>query len=109
MQATTRPFRGDTDDILGTSRDEAMPTRGALYKLVRTYDTAGLTIGRLGLGLIMFAHASQKVFGWFGGYGFEGTYKAFVSQGMPGIVAFLVIVTEFLSSIALVLGLFTRL
>jgi len=109
MSATSRSFRGDTDDIIGTSRDEAMPSRGALYKLVRTYDTVGLTIGRLGLGAIMFAHASQKVFGWFGGYGFEGTYNAFTSQGMPGIIAFLVIAVEFLSSIALILGVLTRL
>src|SRR3954467_12118206 len=101
MSATSRPFRGDTDDIIGQPPAQAMPARGALYKLVRTYDSVGLTIGRLGLGAIMFAHASQKVFGWFGGPGFEGTYNGFVSNGMPGILAFLVIAVEFLSSIAL--------
>jgi putative oxidoreductase len=109
MSATTRPFRGDTDDILGTPRDEAMPVRGTLYKLVRTYDSVGLTIGRVGLGAIMFVHGAGKMFGWFGGAGFTGTYEGFVKQGMPGIVAFLVIVGELVSSIALILGVLTRL
>ncbi|HEY8073777.1 MAG TPA: hypothetical protein VIF62_06705, partial [Labilithrix sp.] len=62
MSASTSA-RGDTDDILGRSRaEQAEPTRGALHTLVRTYDSWGLTIGRLGLGVIMLAHASQKMF-----------------------------------------------
>lgn len=35
--------------------------------------SAGLLVVRLLLGLGMAAHGSQKLFGWFGGYGLEGT------------------------------------
>jgi putative oxidoreductase len=34
---------------------------------------AGLLVGRLVLGLLMAAHGTQKLFGWFGGYGIAGT------------------------------------
>jgi|KBSMisStandDraft_5_1062788.scaffolds.fasta_scaffold564255_1 putative oxidoreductase len=34
---------------------------------------AGLLIGRVVLGLLMAGHGAQKLFGWFGGYGLEGT------------------------------------
>jgi len=35
---------------------------------------AGLTLNRLALGILMFAHGAQKVLGWFGGYGWSGTW-----------------------------------
>ncbi|HWC73846.1 MAG TPA: DoxX family protein [Gemmatimonadales bacterium] len=35
--------------------------------------TLGLLILRLVVGLTMAAHGSQKLFGWFGGYGLQGT------------------------------------
>jgi putative oxidoreductase len=45
----------------------------------------GLLIGRLVVGLLMAAHGSQKLFGWFGGHGLEGTGKFFGSLGfLPG-------------------------
>jgi putative oxidoreductase len=34
---------------------------------------AGLVVARLVFGLMMAAHGSQKLFGWFGGYGLVGT------------------------------------
>jgi len=33
----------------------------------------GLLIARIVFGLVMAAHGSQKLFGWFGGYGLAGT------------------------------------
>ena len=33
---------------------------------------AGLLLARLAFGLLMAAHGSQKLFGWFGGYGLDG-------------------------------------
>ena len=32
---------------------------------------------RVGLGVVIFAHGAQKLFGWFGGNGFEGTMGFF--------------------------------
>ncbi len=30
-------------------------------------------IARLTLAIVLFPHGAQKLFGWFGGYGFTGT------------------------------------
>jgi putative oxidoreductase len=47
--------------------------------------SAGLLVGRLVLGLLMAAHGTQKLFGWFGGYGLAGTGGFFESLGFrPG-------------------------
>ena len=77
--------------------------------LLATSDSWAITIVRVTLGVVMFAHGSQKVLGWFGGYGLKGTTGYFVSIGIPLPVAYLVCFTEFLSGIGLVLGLLTRL
>jgi putative oxidoreductase len=34
---------------------------------------AGLILGRAVLGVLMAGHGAQKLFGWFGGYGLDGT------------------------------------
>jgi putative oxidoreductase len=45
----------------------------------------GLLIGRLVVGLLMAAHGTQKLFGWFGGHGLEGTGQFLGSLGFePG-------------------------
>ena len=45
----------------------------------------GLLTARLVLGLLMAAHGSQKLFGWFGGYGLRTTGEFFVQLGFrPG-------------------------
>jgi len=45
----------------------------------------GLTALRAVVGAVFFAHGAQKLFGWFGGPGLEGTAKGFDSMGMkPG-------------------------
>lgn len=68
-----------------------------------------LLIMRLSLGGVIFAHGAQKLFGWFGGYGFEGTMGYFTGTvGLPYIVGALVILGESLGAIALMLGLFGR-
>lgn len=41
----------------------------------------GLLIIRIGLGATMFAHGSQKLFGWFGGHGVEGTAAGMEHMG----------------------------
>ena len=47
--------------------------------------SSGLLIGRLVLGTLMAAHGTQKLFGWFGGYGLAGTGGFFETLGFrPG-------------------------
>jgi putative oxidoreductase len=78
-------------------------------KLVNTTDDSALTIVRLVLGIVFFAHGAQKVLGWFGGFGFSATMGAF-TQGMhiPAPLAFLAICAEFLGGIGLILGFLGR-
>lgn len=46
---------------------------------------AGLLVARLVFGLLMAAHGSQKLFGWFGGYGLTAVGGYFESLGFrPG-------------------------
>src|SRR5437773_2113698 len=46
---------------------------------------AGLLVGRIVLGLLMAAHGTQKLFGWFGGYGLTAVSGFFESLGFrPG-------------------------
>ena len=57
----------------------------ATYALDPCMVGTGLLIGRLVLGLIMAAHGTQKLFGWFGGYGLSATGEFFVQLGFaPG-------------------------
>lgn len=64
---------------------------------------------RLMLSLVIFPHGAQKLFGWFGGYGFTGTMDFFTDvAGLPWIVGFFVIVLETLGALLLAAGLGTR-
>lgn len=74
------------------------------------YD-AGLLTLRLVLGLAMAAHGSQKLFGWFGGNGLEGTAHFFTSVGYPSgrTMALIAGLTETAGGLGLALGLLTPL
>jgi putative oxidoreductase len=68
------------------------------------------TILRVGLGAVMFPHGAQKLFGWFGGHGFEAAVQGFVNrQHIPEILAITVVLAESVGALALVAGFFTRL
>jgi putative oxidoreductase len=69
---------------------------------------SGLAL-RATLALVMFPHGAQKLLGWWGGYGLEGTH-GFLTQaiGLPSLAAYGVILLEFLGPLALALGLATR-
>ncbi|ACE85792.1 DoxX family protein [Cellvibrio japonicus] len=65
---------------------------------------------RLPLGIIFAAHGAQKLFGWFGGYGLQGTGQWMASIGLePGVLmAFFAGSAEFFGGVALIIGLLTR-
>ena len=65
---------------------------------------------RIGGGIIFTAHGSQKLFGWFGGYGLEGTAGWMDSIGLsPGIfMATLAGSAEFFGGLLLIIGLLVR-
>jgi len=77
-------------------------------KLLATSDDWTMTLLRLVLGVVFFAHGAQKMLGWFGGYGFSGTMGSFTHGGIPAPLAFLAIAAEFLGGIGLVAGLLSR-
>ncbi len=78
-------------------------------KIVNTSDDSTLTVLRLVMGIVFFAHGAQKVFGWFGGYGFNGTMGFFTQQlGIPAPFAFLAIMAEFLGGLGLIVGFLGR-
>jgi putative oxidoreductase len=81
-----------------------------LAKLTQTvsgFDTLAI---RLGAGIIFTAHGAQKLFGWFGGYGLEGTAGWMDSIGLgPGLLmATLAGSAEFFGGLFLILGLLVR-
>ncbi len=64
---------------------------------------------RVMMGLIIFPHGAQKLFGWFGGFGFSGTMGYFTgTMNIPTLIAFLVIIGESLGALALIAGFLTR-
>ncbi|WP_271766163.1 DoxX family protein [Aquimarina algiphila] len=78
-------------------------------KLLTTHPNIGFSIARLTLGLIIFPHSAQKLFGLFGGYGYSATMETLTMQmGLPSVVAFSVIMIEFFGSIFLVIGILSR-
>lgn len=72
----------------------------------RTVDL-GLLAGRLVFGALFAAHGSQKLFGWFRGYGLRGTGASFESLGFrPGrTFAAAAGLTELASGLLILLGL----
>lgn len=79
------------------------------WRLIQTSDSPVPTLLRLVLGVVMFAHGAQKMLGWFGGNGFEGTMQFFTGpMGIPAPLAFLAICAEFFGGIGLILGFLTR-
>jgi putative oxidoreductase len=77
--------------------------------LVRTDNDHSLTIVRIVLGVLFFAHGAQKALGWFGGQGYSAAIGSFTTHmGIPYVFAVLAIMAEFLGGIGLILGLLTR-
>ena len=65
---------------------------------------------RVGAGVIFAAHGAQKLFGWFGGYGLEGTGGWMASIGIESGVLMAVLAggAEFFGGLLLIVGLLVR-
>ena len=80
-----------------------------LRQLISTSNDTGALVARLALGLIIAPHGAQHALGWFGGYGFGGTFEWMTATlGFPAPLAALAIVTELTAPFALVFGLAGR-
>ena len=68
-----------------------------------------LTLIRVILGVVFFAHGAQKVLGWFGGSGLKGTLHMMHDHlHLPIPVAILSVMSEFLGGAGLIVGLLGR-
>jgi putative oxidoreductase len=77
-------------------------------RLFWTSNDRTLTVLRLVLGIVFFAHGAQKMLGWFGGPGFRGTMHMFTGAGIPSVFAFLAIMAEFFGGLGLIVGFLAR-
>lgn len=79
-----------------------------LRKLISTDDNWISLIARVVLGVVILPHGLQKLLGLFGGAGFSGTIGFFTAQGMPAVIAFLVIMGESFGALGLITGFIGR-
>jgi putative oxidoreductase len=78
-------------------------------KILGTANDFTIAILRLVFGVVFFAHGAQKMLGWFGGRGFSASMVFFTQHlGIPGSLAALAIVVEFLCGLGLMVGLLGR-
>ncbi len=79
-------------------------------RVLSTDNGAAALALRIPVGIIFAAHGAQKLFGWFGGYGLEGTGQFFGSIGLtPGyLMALLAGAAEFFGGLALIGGVLVR-
>lgn len=92
-----------------TSSQSLLDTSRIQKLLASNAGISGLVL-RVPLGIVLAAHGAQKLFGWFGGYGLEGTAGWMESVGFaPGyLMALLAGSAEFFGGILLAMGLLTR-
>jgi putative oxidoreductase len=102
-------MNASTATAKATSTASASSRARPLLDLLSTSGGSGATVLRLALAAVLFPHGAQKLLGWFGGYGFEGT-RAFLTDqiGLPSFLAVGVILLEFFGPILLLLGVLTR-
>ncbi len=77
--------------------------------LFSTDGSKGTIFLRLALGIVIFSHGAQKVLGLFGGPGYEKTMEIFTTKmHFPEYAVILLMITEFVGSLCVIAGLFTR-
>jgi putative oxidoreductase len=80
-----------------------------IESLTGTHADWVVTIARIVLGVIFFAHGAQSMLGWYGGPGLARSMRTFTEQlHLPSTLAFLVLAGELFGGIGLIVGLFSR-
>jgi putative oxidoreductase len=69
---------------------------------------AAVLVLRLMLGIWLFAHGAQKVFGVWGGKGMESVVTGMAKSGIPAWLAYLSSFTECFGGLLIAIGLLTR-
>lgn len=84
-----------------------VPAFASIYSVFEPFALPAL---RLVMGLVLVPHGCQKLFGWFGGMGFEKFAEAFDKMGWHPAAFWvaLVALTETVGGLLLAFGLFTR-
>ena len=83
--------------------------KNLLQKLNVTDDNKASIFLRISFALMMIPHGAGKIFGIWGGFGFEKTLHHFTENlGVPFLFAILAILVEFFSSLAILVGYQTR-
>jgi putative oxidoreductase len=78
-------------------------------QILKTENDYVALVLRVLLAIVFFPHGAQKMLGWFGGGGFQGTMQGMSqNMGIPSFFVFLVIVAEFFGPIGLLIGLLGR-
>jgi len=86
------------------------PWKNLGFGFLDTPPLATTTLARVVLGLAILPHGAQKLFGWFGGYGFTNTLHWFTDTlHVPWIFGLAAILAETVGGLALVVGFATRL
>jgi len=77
--------------------------------LVRTGGDWAITIIRIVLGVVFFAHGAQMALGWFGGAGLQKTVRTLRENlQIPAPLALLSVAAQFLGGLGLIVGLLSR-
>ena len=101
-------FFASPDSVVGSLKRNHVSI-GTLNLLIKTRDSLLPLIARVALGIVMFPHGAQKVFGWFGGHGFMGSMSYFTDIiHAPAPLALLAILAEFAGSLGLITGCLSR-
>jgi putative oxidoreductase len=96
---------------LGRQKTTHRKTMKIKKKLLATTHSLAFLPLRLGVGVAMVGHGAQKLFGWFGGHGLQGTAQFFAEKLdlQPGLLmAALAGGAEFFGGLLLIVGLLTR-
>ncbi|MEE8061329.1 MAG: DoxX family protein [Gemmatimonadales bacterium] len=81
----------------------------ALTLITNTQARFAPVVIRLVLGIVMFPHGAQHLFGWYGGSGFQQTLAFFSgAMGLPAFLGALIVFAEFFGAVALIVGAFSR-